>query len=222
MAEQETTQEQADPAESVASAPSYTRAGDQGETTLGGQIPTDKAAPQIAASGACEEASALLGEVIALGPELPNEMVRILARVQNDLVDVSSDISIPLDAEGTDSSVIRIDEGYVRRLDSACEHFGADLAAPPTVAVPGGTTPAATLFHARTVVRRAERATHGALNSAQINPLTSVYLNRLGSLLLILARGSNVEHGDTLWQPGLTTELGDAELWEPMQAPGES
>lgn len=221
MVEQETTSEQAAAAAGAASPATYTRTGDAGETTLGDHGRASKAAPRIAASGECEHASALLGVVIALGPELPPEMVRLLARIQNDLADVASDISTPHDGHDTDSAVVRIDEGYVGRLERACEHFGVELPSSPDVVVPGGTTPAATLFHARAVVRRAERATQAVIEGERMNPLTGRYLNRLGSLLLILARDANVEHGDTVWEPGLSGGLGGAELWEPRQETGE-
>jgi cob(I)alamin adenosyltransferase len=34
-----------------------------------------------------------------------------------------------------------------------------------------------------------------------VNPLAARYLNRLSSLLFVLARGANVEHGDVVWVP---------------------
>lgn len=185
------------------------------------QETTSGRAARLTASGDCEEASALLGEVIASGPELSNEIVRFLVRVQNDLADVSEDISVIFDDGGSEGPAVRVDEGYVARLERACEHFGADLPTLSVAAIPGGTTPAATLFHARTAVRRAERAVQEAVADARLNPLVEDYLDQLGDMLLILARTANLEHGDTLWQPGMTAKLGTAELWEPMPEPDE-
>jgi cob(I)alamin adenosyltransferase len=74
--------------------------------------------------------------------------------------------------------------------------------------LPGGTTGSAHLHVARTVVRRAERATWAALGMYRdtMNPLTAQYLNRLSDLLFILGRVANLpEHGgsgDVLWIPG--------------------
>ena len=61
---------------------------------------------------------------------------------------------------------------------------------------------------ARTVDRRAERATWAALDvhGETMNPLTARYLNRLSDLLFILARVANTADaggaGDVLWEPG--------------------
>ena len=65
--------------------------------------------------------------------------------------------------------------------------------------------PGAALLHvARTVVRRAERATWAALaeHGESMNPLTATYLNRLSDLLFILARAANLPAGDVTWVPG--------------------
>src|SRR5699024_2077883 len=126
----------------------YTGAGDHGETTLSDDVPIGKGAPRIAASGECEEAGALLGVAISLGPEMSNDMVRLLVRVQNDLIDVSADISTLYHSEEASESVTRIDQGYLGRLDRACDYFSAELPPPESVVVHGGTTSAATLFHA--------------------------------------------------------------------------
>lgn len=197
----------------------FTGAGDHGETTLSDDVPIGKGAPRIAASGECEEAGALLGVAISLGPEMSNDMVRLLVRVQNDLIDVSADISTLYGGHHSDDGVTRIDQTYLDRLERACDYFSAELPPPDSVVVHGGTTSAATLFHARTVVRRAERTTQVALEQERMNPLTGTYLNRLGTLLLILARQANVEHGDSLWQPGLSAALDDTELWESLPEP---
>lgn len=219
MAEQETLYEQAEAAERVDPSVTYTRSGDHGETTIGSGVRASKAGPRVVASGVCEYASTHLGVVIALGPELPPDMVRLLARLQNDLADVASDLSTPLDDTG--GAVIRIDSRYVERLERSCEHFNAELPPLPHIVVPGGTTPAALLFQARGVVRWAERAAQAAHESKGANPLAVTYLNRLGTLLFILAREANVEHGDTVWQPGLSGRLGDTELWEAVTTPEE-
>src|SRR5699024_1908981 len=218
MVEQESMDEQTAGPDDADSA-QYTGAGDHGETTLSDDVPIGKGAPRIAASGECEEAGALLGIAISLGPELSNDMVRLLVRVQNDLIDVSADISTLYHGDRPDNAAIRIDQTYLDRLERACDYFSAELPPPQSVVVHGGTTSAATLFHARTVVRRAERTTQVALEQERMNPLTGTYLNRLGTLLLILARQANVEHGDSLWQPGLSAELEDTELWEALPSP---
>src|SRR5699024_156509 len=102
--------------ESEAGAPTpawlpYTRSGDDGETSLGDFSRTDKANPRIAAYGACEEAAAFLGYTINSGTGLTSDMVRLLTRVQNDLIDVAADICTPM--TGHDTHDVRISRVYV-------------------------------------------------------------------------------------------------------------
>lgn len=214
MSEQETTQEQPGTAATPAWMP-YTRTGDNGETTLGDHTRVEKSDPRILAYGDCDETAAFIGLTVTLGIGLTTEMVRLLTRIQNDLVDVGADISAPLN--GHDAEHLRIDEEYIARLERACDHFNAELSQPSSFVVPGGTTTAATLYYAYALARRTERSiqivaehdVHGT------NPLARAYLNRLANLLLILARAANIEHGDTEWAPGLSTQL-EVELWEPL------
>jgi cob(I)alamin adenosyltransferase len=69
--------------------------------------------------------------------------------------------------------------------------------------IPGGTTGAALLHVARTVVRRAERAVWALLEADPERTSTepALYLNRHSDLLFILARVANPD-GDVLWKPG--------------------
>ncbi|HEY3894704.1 MAG TPA: cob(I)yrinic acid a,c-diamide adenosyltransferase [Pseudonocardiaceae bacterium] len=200
--------------ESVTPSATYTRTGDKGATTLGDGTRTSKDDLRIIAYGETEEASATIGLAISLS-ELPDPVVVLLSRVQNDLLDLGADLCVPGDAEAG-SSALRINDSYLGRLERACDHFNADLPALSSFVIPGGTATSALLHHARTVVRRAERAVaqaHRELGDT-VNPLLIAYLNRVSSLLFILARGANAEHGDTLWQPGLTTTCAGYELWE--------
>ncbi|MGH3446680.1 MAG: ATP:cob(I)alamin adenosyltransferase [Nocardioidaceae bacterium] len=166
--------------------------------------------PRRDVAGACEEAAAALGGAVALGTGLSEDVVRLLVRVQNDLVDVGADLRLP---SGSEPSAVRLDEGYVQRVEHACDHFDVVLPDSSNLVVPGGTPIAAALHQARTVVDRAERVAEAA--GDVVSALALTYLDHLRQLLLILARGANVEHGDTIWQPGLSGSLGGAELWEP-------
>ncbi len=207
-------------AESVTPSVTYTRTGDDGTSTLGDGSRTQKDDLRVVAYGETEEASAAIGLAISLG-SLPDPVIVLLSRLQNDLLDLGADLCAP--GGGAGSPALRIDDGYVARLERACDHFNAELPALPSFAIPGGTTTAALLHHARTVVRRAERATARARQGFgdSMNPLLGAYLNRLSSLLFILARGANAEHGDTLWQPGRSTACDGYELWETPVEPTE-
>jgi len=192
---------------------SVTTGSRESATTLSDGSRTNKADLRIVAYGEVEEASAVIGLAISLGSDLSESLIVLLSRVQNDLFDLGTDLCTPIVGQAS-SPVLRVDDDYIARLERACDHFNADLPALSSFAIPGGTATAALLHHARTVVRRAERATAQASQNFgdTMNPALGAYLNRLSSLLLILARGANAEHGDMLWQPGLSTTC--HELWE--------
>ena len=184
----------------------YTRTGDAGQTRLGDMSSTTKTDPRLAAYADVDEANSAIGVALALG-ELPDEVVALLTRVQNDLFDVGADVSTPLAAQ-PEHPPLRVLPAYVDVLERACDDYNARLEPLRSFILPGGTPGAALLHVARTVVRRAERATwvaierHGSGTDGGVNPVAARYLNRLSDLLFILARVANVERGDVLWVPG--------------------
>lgn len=185
----------------------YTRTGDKGTTALGDMSRTAKTDVRIAAYADANEANAAIGVAIALG-SLPDEVVRVLVRVQNDLFDVGADLCTPV-VENPEHPPLRVEQSYIDQLEADCDTFLADLDKLRSFILPGGTPGAALLHQACTVVRRAERSTwaalaeHGAAeDGGSMNPLTATYLNRLSDLLFILARTANKETGDVLWVPG--------------------
>ncbi|MFG2002041.1 cob(I)yrinic acid a,c-diamide adenosyltransferase [Spirillospora sp. NPDC048911] len=189
----------------------YTRTGDDGTTALGDMSRTGKTDPRLAAYADVEEANAAIGAALALG-SLPEPLVTLLTRVQNDLFDVGADLCAPSVAEPAGTS-LRIDASYIDVLEAACDQHNAGLEPLRSFILPGGTPGAALLHVARTVSRRAERSAwaaieaHGAATGGEpveggVNPLTARYLNRLSDLLFILCRVANAEHGDVLWKPG--------------------
>jgi cob(I)alamin adenosyltransferase len=186
------------------------RDGDNGHTEFGsyGQLPKWDA--RVSAYADCDEANAVIGVALAV-TGFTVEVTSTLASVQNDLWDVLADLSVPLDA--AEPATARIHETHLVRLERAIQHFEQQPADLEGVVLPGGTVAAATLYHARAVVRRAERmvwVAHEA-HPGGINVLTAQYLNRLSTLLFVLARGANVEHGDMNWQPEASSRAMDAE-----------
>ena len=89
-------------------------------------------------------------------------------------------------------------------LEEQIDKYDSELTELRSFVLPSGTPTAALLHVARTVTRRAERRTWGAIHAfgTGVNPLTAKYLNRLSDLLFVLARHANKEKGDELWVPG--------------------
>ncbi|MFE6717153.1 cob(I)yrinic acid a,c-diamide adenosyltransferase [Streptomyces albidoflavus] len=180
----------------------YTRTGDKGTTALGDMSRTAKTDPRIAAYADANEANAAIGTALALG-NLPEDIAKVLLRVQNDLFDVGADLSTPV-VENPEYPPLRVEQSYIDKLEADCDAYLEQVEKLRSFILPGGTPGAALLHQACTVVRRAERSTWAAAEvfGDIMNPLAATYLNRLSDLLFILARVANKEVGDVLWVPG--------------------
>ena len=183
----------------------YTRTGDDGTTALGDGSRAAKTDPRLAAYADVDEANCAIGAAVTMG-ELPPEVTSLLIRLQNELFDVGADLCNPVAPPGGQParSQLRIDDGYVTRLERACDSYNEGLPVLRSFVLPGGTPGAVLLHTARTVVRRAERSAWAAVEAHgdTVSPLPARYLNRLSDLLFILARQANQPQGDLLWKPG--------------------
>jgi len=179
----------------------YTKLGDGGETHLGDMSRVSKLHPRVEAYGTVDELNAALG-VALLAPGLPQRYGEWLSRVQNDLLDVGADLSVP-PGEGAERPRLRVLPDYTAWLEQACDEVNATLPPLHSFVIPGGTPAGAQLHVCRTVCRRAERR---AIAVEDANPECVRYLNRLSDLLFILSRGANDgaagEGGEPLWDPG--------------------
>ena len=166
--------------------PHYTGKGDDGTTGLlyGGRVAKDSAAPT--AYGAVDEAQAFIGLAraeVARGSELDEW-----------LVEVMRDLWVLMGELATDPANVhklhqRVTAEMVGRLGELVEIVEGRFELPREFVIPGQNRSAALLDVARTVVRRAERA---AVPVAA--PEVIAYLNRLSSLLWVLARWQEGGH----------------------------
>jgi cob(I)alamin adenosyltransferase len=179
----------------------YTRTGDAGETALGDMSRVPKTSARVAAYGDVDETNSTIGVAIT-GGGLPDDVLALLARVQNDLFDVGADLCTPIVPEPK-WATLRIDTSYVERLEAACDRYNEPLPKLESFVLPAGTSGAALLHVARTVARRAERSVWALLAAEPeaTNATCATYLNRLSDLLFILARFANLDRGDVTWQP---------------------
>src|SRR6202034_3057355 len=76
----------------------YTKLGDGGETHLGDMSRVSKLDPRVEAYGTVDELNATLG-VALLQPVLPQAFAAWLRRVQNDVLDLGADLSVPAPGE---------------------------------------------------------------------------------------------------------------------------
>jgi cob(I)alamin adenosyltransferase len=179
----------------------YTRAGDDGRTSLGDGTRLPKFHVRVAACGSLDEANAVIG--VALLYVEDAHIRDVLLRVQNDLFDMGADLSRP-EREYRKSAPLRVSERQVAWLEETIDSLNAGLAPLESFVLPGGSPAAAHLHHARTVVRHAERCMTEIAYQEPVNPVALRYANRLSDLIFVLARYLNEKvKGDRLWQPGL-------------------
>ena len=179
----------------------YTKTGDDGTTALGDMSRVRKTEPRLAAYADVDEANSSIGVAIALGA-LPDDVVTLLRRIQNDLFDLGADLSTPV-VPDPEYPPLRVLPSYTKVLEDACDRYNEALSKLNSFILPGGTPGAALLHVSRTVVRRAERSAWALLEAdpERTSKEPALYLNRLSDLLFILARVANPD-GDVLWQPG--------------------
>ncbi len=188
----------------------YTRTGDDGTTGLVRGPRRTKHDLRIEAYGTVEEANAFVGNARLAAQHRP-DLDAVLARIQNDLFDVGSDLATPgADSPDAPYPSLRVRSVQTKWLEDQIDLFNAALEPLKSFILPGGTPLSVSLHLARTITRRAERIVSAL---AEIEPETSPealrYLNRLSDLLFVLGRIAN-ENGtaDILWVPG---NYGDVE-----------
>jgi len=192
----------------------YTRTGDEGMTGLSNFSRTRKTDPRIEAYADVDEANSAIGVAVSLAQnEFDNETLEMLSQIQNDLFDLGADLSNPLN-EHYEYEPLRVGAEWIDALEAEIDKYNSQLDKLDSFILPGGSGLAAGLHLARTVVRRAERATWHAIEAYGTEPakkgatdggvsvLAARYLNRLSDLLFVLARYANLKHGgDVKWVP---------------------
>ena len=180
----------------------YTRAGDEGMTSLIGGVRVSKHHIRLEAIGAVDTCNATIGLV---RHHTLNEEDAMLERIQHDLFDLGADIAKPLpENDGQEGQSLRIIAKQVKRLEKEIDSMNADLKPLTSFVLPGGSAASAYLHLARTEVRRAERAIVALADIEPVNREALCYINRLSDHMFVLARRLN-DHGvnDVLWKPGV-------------------
>ena len=181
----------------------YTRTGDDGTTGLVRGPRRSKADLRVECFGTVDEANSFIGMARLNTGSMP-KLDRLLARVQNDLFDLGSDLATPgADPAGAAPS-LRITAAQTEWLEQQIDVYNEALKPLTSFVLPGGTPLAVALHLGRTVTRRAERLVV-ALVAAEpdVNNAVLVYLNRLSDLLFVMARVANANgESDVLWTPG--------------------
>jgi cob(I)alamin adenosyltransferase len=170
----------------------FTRTGDAGQTDLlGDRVAKDD--PRIELIGTIDEVTSQLGFGRALSSSERSQ--EWLIEVQRDLYKIMAELAFTdeLRPAGYSIAADRVD-----RLEELTDLLSSEIELPRQFILPGATPNGAALDVARAVVRRAERHAVTLLNGGGIsNPEILRYLNRLSSLLFMLARFEDNAAGET-------------------------
>jgi len=174
----------------------YTKTGDDGTTGLGDGTRVAKDSARVSAYGTVDEANSAIGLLLATplpGPQA-EAIATLLTTIQHQLFDLGGELCIPGHAA--------IQDGDVTALEAHLDAFNDPLPPLKDFILPGGGEAAARCHVARTVVRRAERATVTLSHHDSVRPEAIRYLNRLSDLLFVLARvlARDSGHGEVLWK----------------------
>lgn len=176
----------------------YTRTGDDGTTGLGSGRRVPKDSLRIEAYGTVDEMNSHIGAAMAAG--LDQDLQRELARVQNDLFHLGSDLCIP-EEDKTRFKVPQLEQRHVDALEQVMDRLSAELTPLENFILPGGSPGASHLHIVRTVCRRAERLVIALGRREAVGPFAVKYLNRLSDTLFVMARFENKQRGiqDIYW-----------------------
>ncbi len=159
--------------------------GDEGYTDLLGPERVAKYDLRPETYGTLDEASSALGLARSLSGQ--ERVQDILRQTQHDLYLMMAEIATPL--AQIEKVPYRIKPEQADWLDTTIKELEGEVEMPKQFVLPGASPASATIDLARTIVRRAERHAVRLVHEQQMPPGNVLrYLNRLSSLLFVLAR----------------------------------
>ena len=157
----------------------YTRTGDDGYTKLLGAERVPKYAPRPTAYGTLDELSSTLG--LARATVRAARSGEILLDIQRRLYQMMTELAATPDAAARFRRTVSDD---VAQLENCIDQLGSDVELPDGFIIPGDTLAGAALD-----ISRAERVVVRLIHQGEFGNIEGLrYLNRLSSLLFILAR----------------------------------
>ena len=189
----------------------YTKAGDEGETSLYNGEKHRKSSEYFAVLGDIDELSCFIGLALAASreaqhtAELPYAIDMELTEIQSRLLDIGSSIASPQVGSEPRAARLKFTSHLTAGLEAWMDNM--DKALPPLTnfILPGGTKISAYLHVCRAIARRAERSYVALLDSVDERPDDSAAilqcLNRLSDYFFMTARFVSNKSGleDTIY-----------------------
>lgn len=171
----------------------YTRRGDKGTTDAGSGGRVGKDSSVVELEGTLDEFNSFLG--LANTRLEWEDMKADLSRIQFEVFTMGEHIYMhgegrTLSAENT------------TWLEERVDHYKKEIGPIKLFIIPGGTEYSAVLHVARTVCRRLERVISGCTEEMKISEDVLSYINRLSSVLFMMALAANKRHSveEKIWE----------------------
>ncbi len=172
----------------------YTKVGDSGQTMLASGDFVSKAHGRIEAYGTVDELNAAIGflrdTIVREGASAKVE-VSIFAdqikAIQNELFDLGAELATPSEKINTSRQTL-LTNSAIERLEVEMDRMNERLAPLMNFVLPGGCLCNSAAHLARTVCRRAERATVRLGSQEPLRDEAYIYLNRLSDWLFVVSR----------------------------------
>ena len=156
-----------------------TKTGDKGKTALGDGSRVKKDSLRVHCLGSIDELNSSIGLAAVM---LPVKPIIDLKSVQNDLLNIGAEISMP----GSKKKFLNKDR--ILFLEKEIESINKDLPPLEEFILPGGNDLCSRVHMARSICRRAERDLVSLNSKEQISPEVLKYINRLSDYLFVVAR----------------------------------
>lgn len=168
----------------------YTKTGDEGVTSLVGGERVLKDDPRVAAYGAVDELSSVIGLLITYCSK--KDDVLFLQKIQRDLFIIGGFLATDLKSASPRQGLL-IKEDIVHSIETEIDRLEASLPRLQSFILPGGCRAACLSHVCRTICRRAERDIVRFMrqNEESMDNMLLRYVNRLSDYLFLLARKMN-------------------------------
>ena len=168
----------------------YTGIGDSGDTFVG-KKKVSKSDSYTRAVNELDKLNSYLGVILSKGVE--DSIGSILSKVQDDLFVAGAQVASALDPMYAPKR--KLSDSDVKAFEEEIGKYGAKLPELKNFVLPGGSEIGAMLHYARSLARSAEIEAVEASKDYSLDNEIVRYLNRLSSLLFVMALYSNMKSG---------------------------
>ncbi|MBS3065269.1 MAG: cob(I)yrinic acid a,c-diamide adenosyltransferase [DPANN group archaeon] len=175
----------------------FTGKGDFGETSIITGERLSKSAVRIEAIGSVDELNSFIG--LCRAENGHDDFDNLLETIQHKLFVVGAELAHKSEKIEIKTGIVTNDTAL---LETELQLHNKNLELLKNFILPRGTKLSSYLHASRTICRRAERRVVALSKIEKINPEVVRYLNRLSSLLFVLARTANSRDGvkEKKWQ----------------------